>query len=456
MKINKTNILMDFFSLIFGFMTFICCFFEMKSVIYIKDKVEKYIIGSDFEPIVNITISRSRCETENGFYPILNYKFKGIDENCYDVNNHKFLNESCTNSKKFYTVNEINERTINIWRERNVCAKKVKNNTEGYVFYLENIFDFRLEIENKTTKCGFLNKFINVKEKNISIIKKVFVGGKDVSFCPINSININKSIENDINDSNYTIDYFYNGFVLNFSRVNDKGNVLTDLEISENKPCLEKERKSSRYVQFPMLKDLKYYNCNRDKDSYYSNYDDDDSSDNGFDDRFIPFDNVSKFQLFKDNNLDILYNNLPNIPEWDNDLYNSTFFLFYRSFYLDKNSCDHFSDYDNSINKLFNLHYGRLCLNLGNLLILIIFIVILGLMKFVLAICHSLIFCLKLIILFFIFIINIIIIGYSKNLFSDDVKNFLDYNNYNFTNYTDNYTENYTINNKQNYKYNYN
>ena len=45
----------------------------MKSVIFIKDKVEKYIIGSDFEPIVNITISRSRCETENGYYPIINY-----------------------------------------------------------------------------------------------------------------------------------------------------------------------------------------------------------------------------------------------------------------------------------------------------------------------------------------------------------------------------------------------
>ena len=57
----------------------------------------------------------------------------------------------------------------------------------------------------------------------------------------------------------------------------------------------------------------------------------------------------------------------------------------------------------------------------------------------------------KLIILFFIFIINIIIIGYSKNLFKDDVKYFLDYNNYNFTNYTDNYTNNNTNNKTENY-----
>ena len=429
MKINKTNILMDFFSLIFGFMTFICCFFEMKSVIYIKDKVEKYIIGSDFEPIVNITISRSRCETENGFYPILNYKFKGIDENCYDVNNHKFLNESCTNSDNFKTVNQINERTINIWRERNVCAKKVKNKTDGYFFYFVSNDDDTFKSDDNKTFCGYLNNF-TIENINDNLKIKVYVNGSNKSFCPINYINIYESNEiktNDSNDINYIIYNFSDGHALKFSKENESGNVLTDLVISENKPCLERERKSSTNEQFPMLNDIKQFNCNREFDSYY----DYNISSEGFDERFIYIDNVSKYQLFKDNGFDILYNNLPNLTNWTkdlnwtNDLNTSYFNLFYRSFYLNKDNYSEFNDYHNSINKLFNLHYARLCINIGNLLILIFFIVILGLIKFVLAICHTLIFILKLVLLFLIFLANIIIIKYSKNLMINDVKNFI-------------------------------
>lgn len=442
MKINKTNILMDFFSLIFGFMTFICCFFEMKSVIYIKDKVEKYIIGSDFEPIVNITISRSRCETENGFYPILNYKFKGIDENCYDVNNHKFLNESCTNSDNFKMVNQINERTINIWRERNVCAKKVKNNTDNYTFYFEYNNNANEIDKGDKTYCGYLNNFRD-EIRNDSLKIKVYVSGKNnESYCPINFINIYNSTENEIDDdydnNNITANYeFSDGYILNYSKNNNEGNILTDLIISEDFPCLEKERKSNTTEQFPMLNEIKNFKCNRDLDLYYDYDFKKEKFIYTFDQRFEVIDNVTKYQLFKDNGFDILYNSLPyiNNSNWTNDLNSSHFGLFYRSFYLDKDNNTSFHDYHHSIKKLFKLHYARLCINIGNLLILIFFIVILGLIKFVLAICHTLVFFLKLVILFLIFLTNIIIIGYSKNLMSDDVKYFInkgncyDYNN---------------------------
>ena len=407
------NILMDFLSMVFGFMIFICCFFEMKSIIYIKNKVKNNIFR-DFEPIVDINISRSRCLTEKGYYPILNYTFKGVDENCYDVDNNKFLNHSCSNSENFSTVNQINENTINIWRERNVCAKKAKNKTDGYEFHIGN---YKSLPPDGYKNCGVINNFDNSDLTSDVIKKQVF--GKKEKECPINSINIYKlnNSNNNINNINEKL-FFADNYILNFTNQNDSGNVLTDLKISEDFPCLEIERKSNKTSQFPMLNDIKFFNCTREIDTYYD--EDSESIVTEFDERFVELDNISKYQLFKDNGMDILYNNLPNVSNWTNDLHNSSFSLFYRSFYINK---ENYSDYHDSINKLFNLHYSRLCINLGNLLILIFFIVILGLMKFVLAICHTLIFSLKLVILFFIFFANIIIIGQSKNLF-DDVKIF--------------------------------
>ena len=51
---------------------------------------------------------------------------------------------------------------------------------------------------------------------------------------------------------------------------------------------------------------------------------------NGFDVRYIKFDSQIKRDVFRDNDMEIVYSLLPNISNWQQDMYTSYFNIFYQ------------------------------------------------------------------------------------------------------------------------------
>ena len=123
MKINKFIIFLDLSNILITFGLFILLFFEMKLVCIIYDRILNNLFLFDFHPIQKLFLGRSECQ-ENETFPLINYIFPGINENCYDNNSHSFLNSLCSEDKDNYiSIKQIKEKNLTIWRNKIICAK---------------------------------------------------------------------------------------------------------------------------------------------------------------------------------------------------------------------------------------------------------------------------------------------------------------------------------------------
>jgi hypothetical protein len=205
-----------------------------------------------------------------------------------------------------------------------------------------------------------------------------------------------------------------------FSNQVTEGNIIFDFKISEGEfPCLEIERFANLTKIFPKLKNYDYYGCNStEKGISHPN----EKYLDGYDDRYIKIDTISKQMLFRDNDLDLNYRELPkldinnSIIVWENDIDKANFSLFYRDFYNDKENCENYTIFEKNISFLDKYQYWRLVGSLCNILILVLLISVLGLMQVVIAIYHTLFFSLKIFFSYTIFAINIFLIEKSRTI----------------------------------------
>ena len=106
---------------------------------------------------------------------------------------------------------------------------------------------------------------------------------------------------------------------------------------------------------------------------------------NGYDIRFKRFDMNYKYNVLIDNDLDYSYSQLPNLTNWQQDMYKSNFSLFYQDSFIIKEECDDFGFFESKIIKLKKIQSYRVIIALAHILIYVLLFSILGLIKVILA-----------------------------------------------------------------------
>ena len=395
MKGNKLTVSMDMLLVLFSFILFVCSFLEVRNVIQLDTKVLNNIFMKNLEPIENISLGRNWCDNSKGYYSLFNYTFAGVNENCYDTNTHKFLNKSCSLTNNTIPIEGIPEKTLSIWRDKNICVKRMQNTTSN----LKIVKDKCPEDYNQ---CGFINTNNNY---NYTTTNQKILCVKNIIQCPINFFIITDDIKPFNHSSIYTIKELFNGMYLVFSNKIVDSVIPIDFKISEGLyPCLETERRSNLTVQFPLLNNLDISNCNRTHYSFTLN-------DTGYDTRYTKIDTVTKEQFFQDNDLDLDYRELPNITGvWESDIKSSYYSMFYRDFYNDKENCEGFVEFEKTLIKERFLLYLKLVINLSNIIVMVLFIALLSLVKVFSNFVHSLVFFVKIILCYALIAFNVCLI----------------------------------------------
>ena len=433
MKLNKTIIISDIISILTAFALFVWIFIEMKCVAIVYDRILNNLFIKDFNPVQKIILSRSSCQ-ENGMYPLINYTFPGIAESCYNSKDKTVSEGACKEkSNDFKTIEKINKKNFTIWRNKIMCANYFQKDKSSY-----KLINYKYDQEENCgegyQKCGHINKEIAAEDKNLHKILCI----KNEEECPLNFIvitNDTSPYENSTED--YNIFSFENGYHLITSNKKIDNSIITKIKIAEGElPCYEKGKYSNTTSQFPTINEGYNFNCSIKKMEEENHKDEirnliqlpeeneKDLINDGFDIRFKRFDMNYKYNVLIDNDLDYSYSQLPNLTNWQQDMYKSNFSLFYQDSFIIKEECDDFGFFESKIIKLKKIQSYRVIIALAHILIYVLLFSILGLIKVILAWRHSLLFGIKVCLSFIIFGINFRFIYSSKQY----IKNLENYN----------------------------
>ena len=438
MKLNKTIIISDIISILTAFALFVWIFIEMKCVAIVYDRILNNLFIKDFNPVQKIILSRSSCQ-ENGMYPLINYTFPGIPESCYNSKNKTVSEGACKDKKKadFQIIQPISKKNFTIWRNKIMCAKYFEKDKSSY-----KLIDYKYDQEENCgegyKKCGHINKEIAAEDKNLHKILCIKSNNSKEEECPLNFITItNDTSPYENTTEEYNISSFENGYYLITSNKKIDDSIITKITISEGElPCYEKGKYSNTTSQFPTINEGYNFNCStkkideenqedeiRNLNQLYEE-DENDLINNGYDIRFKRFDMNYKYNVLIDNDIDYSYSQLPNLTNWEQDMYKSNFSLFYQDSFIIKEECNNFDFFENTIIKLKKIQSYRVIIALAHILIYVLLFSILGLIKVILAWRHSLLFGIKVCLSFIIFGINFRFIYSSKQY----IKNLETYN----------------------------
>ena len=422
MKLNKTIIISDIISIFITFALFVWIFIEMKCVAIVYDRILNNLFIKDFNPIQKITLNRNLCQEKNTF-SLVNYTFPGIPESCYDSNSRTVEGKSCSgqNTSKI-NIEEIPQKNFTIWRNKIICGNYFEYDTSFYKLKdYEKSDDDEDNCDIEYRKCGHINKEVENQK-----LHKILCVKNDIE-CPLNFITITNDLSSYTDSSDYDILSFENGYYLVTSNKKNSNGIITKIKIAEGDyPCYERGKYSNTSSQFPTINNIKSFNCNSGKVDENTEEEEkielrnlgDEEEDRlikaGYDVRYTIFDTLSKHTLLRDNDYDYSYSLLPNLTNWNQDMYTSNFHLFYQDAYIIKEECEKFSFYETNIIKLKNVQASRVVFALFHILIYVFLFSILGLIKVILAWRHSMLFGIKIGISFIIFGINFGLIFSSK------------------------------------------
>ena len=228
--------------------------------------------------------------------PFQFYSYPGTSKGCL-ISGNKLEKDSCNFIiklfKKTKEIKETKEKSFNIIFSKKLCA--VSFNEENY---LSNLNNNDKNEENKKF-CGLLD---TAGTKYYLDIDKQ---------CPINKLLINN--KKNINDekSNFnSIELIKDKYYLHYSNnYNENNNYLltnNSLFMSEGYPCINPEEINTFHIQYKLSKANNYFICNTNIDN------------RRLDKRYSPIINVTKNELYKDN--DIFLDNFFNYPFQDSEL----------------------------------------------------------------------------------------------------------------------------------------
>jgi hypothetical protein len=404
MKLNKTIIISDILSIALAFVLFIIIFIEMKCVAIVYDKIFNNLFIKDFSPIQTLSLGRSLCQ-EEGMTSIINYTFPGIQKSCYENSTNKiYIGKNCSSiNKKGLDIKDIDKKNFSIWRNKVICGKSFVNDISTYKFVNYNESS---KCETGYKQCGHINNGGDFEKCH-----KLFCVKENVE-CPLNFLKITKDISPYKNSSNYNISLFENDTYLVTSNKMINEGIIMRIRIAEGDyPCYEKGKYSNNSVQFPSINDLEDFNCSIEN-SQNKSFDSKNESliNEGYDIRYHKFDNLIKYEVLRENDFDIAYSRLPNLPMWSQDMNTGSFNLFYLNQFIIKEECSEFNILEHSIENIRKYQASRVIFALFHILIYVILFSVLGLMKVIFVWRHSLLFGIKVFISLIIFAINLTII----------------------------------------------
>ena len=428
MKLNKTIIISDIISILIAFALFVWIFIEMKCVAIVYDRILNNIFIKDFNPVQTITLYRNECQDKN-LFSLINYSFPGIPESCYDSKSKTVTKGLCTEQNgNLKNLKEIEQKNFTIWRNKIICGNYFEYDTSFY-----KLKDYIKDIDNCDDGykiCGHINKDVEIEK-----LHKILCVKNNIE-CPLNYIAITNNISS-YNNSDYNISSFENGYFLVTSNKNTSNGIITKLKIAEGEyPCYEKGRYSNSTLQFPTINNINNFNCSTGKidenpeikNIELTNLDDDEKDkliSEGYDIRYTIFDTLQKYTVLADNDYDYSYSRLPNLSNWNQDMYTGNFHLFLQDSYMVKEECEKIDFYESNIITLKNVQASRVIFALFHIIIYIILFSVLGLIKVILAWRHSLLFGIKIGLSFIIFGINYFLI-YSSKQYIQNLGNFHD------------------------------
>lgn len=411
MKSNKLTVSMDVLLFSFAFMIFVCSFFEIRNIIHLDTKMLQNIFMKNLEPIEDIKLGRNYCEEDKGYYPLVNYTFGGVKEHCYIQKTQKVVSKSCSSSKDI-SIGPIEPKTLNIWHDKNICIKRMQNTSLAF-----EIVSSDENCPDGYNECGYINS-----KKKKMCLKPDNSQSNTKRNCPINFLIITEEDPSKYSEG-YTILPLTNNINLIYSKIRRNSSIPIDFKVSEGKyPCLEVERRSFINPPFPLLINFPVFDCNR------KNYSPQSPNDTGYDARYSEIDHWKKHNFFEDNDLYHEYKELI-YPGWTNDINTTNFTLFYRDYYHDKENCENYEKFENSLLFQRTSLYIKLVISLANILIMVLLISFLSLVKVFSNFVHSLVFLVKIILCYIFMIYNLLIIKLSVQKDLEIIKDFLSHSN---------------------------
>ena len=264
--------------------------FFIKKIIPFLKFYEKNYSSTLIKSIIAINSNKNCPENSS---PFKFYTYPGTYKGCL-ISNKNLEKGSCSLINKLFKkteeIKETKEKTFNNIFSKKLCAFPFNENN-----YISNLN------QNKNGKnkkfCGLLdtsgNKYFIDEDKE----------------CPINKIIINE--EQTINEKNRiftSIELIKNKYYLHYSNHFAENYLITNnsLILSEDYPCINPEEINTFHIQNILSKVNNSYICKTSIDN------------KRLDTRYIPIINISKNELYKDN--DIILDKYINFPFKDIDL----------------------------------------------------------------------------------------------------------------------------------------
>jgi hypothetical protein len=378
MKNNVFTIITDIILVTLSFTIFIETVLEMRAIVLVKQKIfTKIFQNLDLEPISEIDVSRNSCNEDKGFTSFFSYEFPGIKTGSYDYLYEDFSDYFCGNIFECVNIPGITPQSLKIWEDKALCLKRMESTENKKIIIRSDA-----NCPNRYKQCGIYNSFGDK-----------FCLLEDIP-CPINYIKIT---DNPLTGEGIISLPLYANLSLVYSNKFINDTLPINLIVSEGGyPCLEVDRYTynNNFTIYPRMNNINSFGCNR------TDYRDDTKiMDEGYDLRYTLLDTYSKRFFYNDNDLDQKYYELPEVDGWKNDLFNTTYYLYHRSYISLSHTCiegESMKYFKTTLEDLKLMKFSQMLVALGNLILLFIFISLLSLVRVIVnRVWHVLFSCLK-------------------------------------------------------------
>jgi hypothetical protein len=315
-RLNKITFIIILLAIKMGLFTFFILFYYVN--IDSIDLEESNFLFKNWNnfPILDIKLSKDD-ECQSGYVKLNIGKLEKTNEGyfCHYLNKYSIEKDASKYNKAICSIiDSIEQKIINKWRTYNICAKLLNKNYFNLTIIKEDDV-----CPEGLKRCGIIDTYGNI-----------LCNDK----CPINFIKILNRNNSEFN--NYTHEDENQFIIQHFENFNKYlitstnfpiGNVISDLSVKYGRPC----------IIFHEISYSKYFSYILDPNYEYFNQCEQSIRNINFNPYYYEIDELSKWELYSEENIYEKYFKLPNYPV---NSFNKTKYYLYESIYYGINiSC---------------------------------------------------------------------------------------------------------------------